>query len=186
MNTKRIGSWLLGSLIVSSLLCFTVAKRKLAADKALSTVTYAMKHPLHDWKAVSHDVKCALIYDDDSKQIETVAVSLRVSSFDSQNTNRDSHALEVLDALKYPTVTFASQSIQPGANGALTIKGNLTFHGVTKPVVMQATRQDKGDRMTIMGGFDINMTEYTVERPSVMGLKADDAIRMSFDVAFPL
>ncbi len=176
-----------GCLLILTLGSFTVVvKRKLMADKAASTVTYDMKHPLHNWQAVSRDVNCAAIYDEESKQVETVAVSMKVASFDSKDGNRDSHALEVLDALKYPNVTFVSESIQPGANGALTIKGKLTFHGVPKPVVIQATRQDAATNISITGAFNVNMTDHNVERPSLMGLKAEDTIAMKFNVVFKL
>lgn len=178
---------LLLCLLTVALVSFTVvAKRKLMADKGVSTVTYDMKHPLHKWQAVSHDLNCAMIYDDATKQIETVAVSMKVASFDSKDSNRDSHALEALDALKYPSVTFVSESIQPGADGALTIKGKLTFHGVPKPVVIQATRQDAANRLTITGAFNVSMTDHTVERPSLLGMKTDDAISMRFTAVFTL
>ena len=178
---------LFGCLLTVALVSFTVvAKRKLMANKGASTVTYDMKHPLHKWQAVSHDLNCAMIYDDAAKQIETVAVSIKVASFDSKDGNRDSHALEVLDALKYPAVTFVSESIQPGANDAMTINGKLTFHGVPRPVVIQATRQDAGNRLTITGNFMVSLTEHNVERPSLMGMKTDDSIAMTFTAVFNL
>ncbi len=174
-------------LLTVTLVSFTgIAKRKLMADKGASTVTYDMKHPLHKWQAVSHDLNCAMIYDDATKQIETVAVSMKVASFDSKDGNRDSHALEVLDALKYPNVTFVSESIQTGADGVLTIKGKLTFHGVPKPVVIQATRQDAANHLTITGAFNVSMTDHTVERPSLLGMKTDDTIAMTFTAVFTL
>ena len=40
------------------------------------------------------------------------------------------------DTAKYPTATFASTKIVSTANGA-TVTGNLTLHGVTKPVVLE-------------------------------------------------
>ncbi len=42
------------------------------------------------------------------------------------------------DAAKFPTATFASTSITPTGKDAATIAGNLTLHGVTKPVVLAA------------------------------------------------
>lgn len=170
------------------LLCAFVplAKRKLVADKALSTVTYAAKHPLHNWEGVSHDVNCAMIYNDDTKQPETVAVSLKVASFDSQNNNRDSHAMEVLDGLKYPNVTFTSSDVKAGEDGSLTAKGNLTFHGVTKPVTLVTTHKEAGGKMTIKGEFPVSLTDHNIERPSLMGLKTEDQMVLKFNVVFPM
>lgn len=163
-----------------------LAKRKLMADKALSTVTYAAQHPLHKWEGVSRDVNCALIYNDDTKAPESVAVSVKVVSFDSQNNNRDSHAIEVLEGLKYPNVTFVSSDVKANEDGTLTAKGRLTFHGITKPVALQATRKDTGGKMTITGEFPVSMTEYNIERPSLMGLKTEDQMTLRFNVVFAL
>ncbi len=179
---------LIGSLATLLLYGFAapLAKRKLVADKSLSTVTYAASHPLHKWEGVSRDVNCALIYNDDTKQPESVAVSIKVTSFDSKNNNRDSHAVEVLEGLKYPNVTFTSSDIKAGEGGALTASGNLTFHGVTKPVTLRATRKDTGGKMTLTGEFPVSLTAHTIERPSLMGLKTDDEMTLKFSIVFPL
>lgn len=156
------------------------------ADKALSTITYSAKHPLHNWDGVSRDVNGALIYNDETKQPETVAISVKVASFDSDNNNRDSHAMEVLEGLKYPTVTFVSSDVKAGGNGMLVAKGTLTFHGVAKPVTLQATRKDADGKMTVTGEFPVNMSDHTIERPSLMGMKTEDAMVLKFNVVFPL
>lgn len=175
-------------LAIGLLCAFTnpLAKRKLVADKSLSTVTYSAKHPLHKWDGVSHDVNCALIYNDETKQAETVAVSLKVSSFNSDNNNRDSHAIEVLDGLKYPNVTFVSSDVKSGENGTLVAKGNLTFHGVTKPVTLQATRKEAGGKITLTGEFPVLLSAYNIERPSLMGLKVEDDMVLRFNAVFSL
>lgn len=163
-----------------------LSKRKLTADKALSSVTYQAKHPLHKWSGVSRDVAGAVLYNDETSQIETVAVSIKVASFDSGNSNRDSHALEVLDGLKHPTVTFVSSEVKPGPNGTLTAAGTLTFHGVSKPMTLQATRKDAGGRMTITGEFPVSLTAHQVERPSFLGMKTEDNMLLQFTAVFPL
>ena len=175
-------------LAVGILFAFTspMAKRKLVADKSLSTVVYAAKHPLHKWEGVSHDVNGAVIYNDDTNQPETVAISIKVASFDSDNSNRDSHAIEVLEGIKYPNVTFVSSDIKPGSNGTLTARGTLTFHGVSKPVTLQTTRKDAGGKMTLTGEFPVSLTEYNVERPSLMGIKTEDEMTLRFNVIFSL
>jgi len=42
------------------------------------------------------------------------------------------------DSTKFPQATFESTSISVAANGEATITGNLTLHGVTRPVVLHA------------------------------------------------
>ncbi len=163
-----------------------LAKRKLVADKAQSVVSYAAKHPLHAWGGTSRDVGAAVTYNDDTKQIEAVAVSIKVASFDSGNSNRDSHAMEVLEGIKYPNVTFVSSAVKSGENGGLTAVGTLTFHGVAKPMTLQATRKDADGKMTLTGEFPISMTAHNVERPSFLGLKSEDQMTLRFTAVFGL
>lgn len=157
--------------------------RKIVADKKSSTVTYAMSHPAHDWEGVCKDVNAVIVYDDATKAISQVAVSLKVDAFDSGNANRDSHALEVLEGLKYPKVTFTSNKLKKDSN-TLTAEGNLTFHGITKPITITVTRTDSDKKIMLDGKFDILLSQFQVERPSLFGLKTKDEVKLSFKVFF--
>lgn len=174
-------------LIVFVVFAFSthVDSRKIVADKKTSTVTYAMSHPAHDWEGVCKDVNAVIIYDDNAKAINQVAVSLKVDAFDSGNSNRDSHAIEALEGLKYPKVTFTSNKIK-SENNVLTAEGNLTFHGVTKPITMVVTRTDSDKRIALEGKFDILLSQFQVERPSLFGIKTRDEVKLSFKVFFPI
>ncbi|MBO0937157.1 YceI family protein [Fibrella sp. HMF5335] len=173
-------------LLVSIVLAFkpVLAPRKLVADKTKSTVTYSMVHPMHKWDGVSHDVNAAMIYDEATKQIQNVAVAIRVATFDSQNQNRDSHMIEVLEGLKYPNVTFSSQDVKTNPDGSLTANGKLTFHNVTKPVSVKVTRRDVNGQMVMDGKFDLKLTDYGIERPSLLGLATEDQFSLAFSLAF--
>lgn len=158
---------------------------KIFADKSVSTITYEMKHPMHDWEAVCKDVNALIVYNKATKGIEQVAVSLKVQAFDSGNPNRDSHALEVLEALKYPKVTFASTKIKAAVD-ILTVEGNLTFHGITRPITIIATREDFVNKLVFEGKFDVSLTDYKVERPSLFGMKTDDILHFKFKFIYKL
>ncbi|ARK09972.1 YceI family protein [Fibrivirga algicola] len=171
-------------LALSGFVPRALAPKKLMADKGKSTVTYSMVHPMHKWDGISRDVNAAMIYDDDTKQVQNVAVVIRVASFDSKNQNRDSHMVEVLDGIKYPNVSFTSQDVKPNADGTLTVNGKLTFHNVTKPITVQVTRRDAGNQLLMNGKFDLKMTDYGVERPSLLGIATEDQFSLAFALAF--
>lgn len=171
-------------LALSSFIPRALAPKKLMADKSKSTVTYSMAHPMHKWDGVSRDVNAAMIYDEATRQIQNVAVVIRVASFDSQNQNRDSHMVETLDGLKYPNVTFTSQDIKPSADGTLTVNGKLNFHNVTKPTTVQVTRRDAGNQLLMTGKFDVKLSDYAVERPSLLGIATEDQFTLAFALAF--
>ncbi len=183
---KTIPLFLLTGLALLCSFGFTnLAKRKIMADKKASTITYAMRHPMHSWEGVSRDVTAAIVYDDEAKKLETVAVVAKVSSFDSQNANRDSHAIETMEGIKYPNVTFASQQVQDNGN-KLTVTGNLTFHGVTKSVTVPVTRKESGGMVVYEGAFDLKLTDFKIERPTLMMVPTEDEFKMNFSLAFKL
>src|SRR5205814_1017175 len=56
----------------------------------------------------------------------------------TRDAKRDEHlrSADFFDVAKYPTITFRSTRIEKGADGALLATGNLTIHGVTRPVTL--------------------------------------------------
>ncbi len=155
-----------------------------SAVKSESSLTYQLTHPLHEVTGVSKDVQCTIEYDDATKVIRSTAFSADVMSFDSGNSNRDSHAMEVLDALSYPTVSFKSTSIETAGN-ALHVHGDLTFHGRTKPVDLEATTETSANRFTVRGTAAVSLTAFEIERPSLLLIPVKDTLRISFTMAFP-
>jgi polyisoprenoid-binding protein YceI len=68
----------------------------------------------------------------------SVIATLDVKSIDTKSADRDADLRgdSWFDVTKYPTITFKSTSIVAGAGGAFTMNGDLTMHGVTKPVTL--------------------------------------------------
>jgi polyisoprenoid-binding protein YceI len=164
---------------------FPPENKKIVADKVASWVSYSMNHPMHSWEGVCKDVNAAILIDSKTKVISQVAVALKVDSFNSGNGNRDSHGLEVMEALKYPKVTFVSNKIKASAE-VLTIEGNLTFHGVSKPITIVASQENFTNKVVVEGKFELSLTDFKVERPSLFGVKTDDKMSMKFKVVFAL
>jgi polyisoprenoid-binding protein YceI len=70
----------------------------------------------------------------------SVEVSIPTASVSTTNTVLDGElkAADWFDAAKYPAITFKSTKITPTGHGGAKITGDLTMHGVTKPVVLTA------------------------------------------------
>ena len=159
-------------------------KVKLFATRETSTISYSGNHPFHNWKAVSRDINCVITFNELTRAVETVAASAKILSFDSRNTNRDSHALEVLDALIYPKVNFTSSRIVQKDNN-LIINGYLNLHGTTRPVVMQAKLiNGSGDKIRIEGSFPVKLKDHKIKPPALLGLRIAEEIVVSFDFIF--
>ena len=80
-----------------------------------------------------------------------INVTLKTASVFSNHAERDKHVSsgDFLNVAKFPEATFVSTSVKPtgkNADGKLTadVAGDLTLHGVTKPVVVKATFLGEG------------------------------------------
>lgn len=156
--------------------------KQIRADKSQSSITYGMKHALHAWTGTSKEVACAAETNAEGR-ITRVAATVKVKSFDSQNSNRDAHMLEVTDALTHPNITFSSTTVTPESNGYL-VKGNLIFHGVTKPFEARVTEAQKNGRRMISGRFIFLLEDFGIERPTLMLVKTDNEVEVSFEFYF--
>jgi len=74
----------------------------------------------------------------DPKDLATakIAVEIDTASVNTDNSGRDEsvRSAEFFDVGKFPKMTFESTSVTPNGSGHASLKGNLTLHGVTKPV----------------------------------------------------
>lgn len=180
--TRRILSTLSLVSIVSTALAQS-GTPELIRDE--SSVTYRISHPLHIVEATSKDVTYQVVLDPSTKQIRSVTAQVDVTTFDSGNSNRDSHAMEVLDAITYPDVNFASTSVTP-AGDSIRVAGKLTFHGVTRDIVAMLAQVWTSDQVTVKGTFDVSLTDFKVDRPSLLMIPVDDTLRFIVNAAFRL
>jgi polyisoprenoid-binding protein YceI len=70
-----------------------------------------------------------------------VEVSAEIASINTEAEKRDEHlkSAEFFDAAKFATLSFKSKSVKHEGTNKLKISGDLTLHGVTKPVELEAT-----------------------------------------------
>ena len=70
----------------------------------------------------------------------TVEATIDAASIDTRDAKRDEHlrGADFLDTAKFPTITFKSTKVEK-AGDAWKLTGDLTLHGVTKPVVLDVT-----------------------------------------------
>jgi polyisoprenoid-binding protein YceI len=153
--------------------------------KGESSATYMLTHPMHEIEATSKDVLYTASIDVGSKAIQSVTAAVDVTSFDSGNSNRDSHAMEVIDALSYPEVMFTSTSVVPQGN-TLVVQGKLTFHGVTSEITATATPEWTPEKLVVHAAFPLSLTAFKVERPALLFIPVQDTLRFTLTAAFAL
>ena len=69
-----------------------------------------------------------------------VEASIEAASINTRDEQRDGHlkSADFFDAEKFPTLSFKSTRVSRAGDGELKVTGDLTIHGVTKPVVLVA------------------------------------------------
>ncbi len=159
--------------------------QKIQSDKSGTSITYHLVHPLHKIDGVSKDVDCSAEIDPGAHTFSSVTVSVDVTTFDSGNSNRDSHAMEVIDALEYPESTFTSTRIEQRGD-SLFATGKLTFHGITHDVTIAARPDWSGSQVVVNGAFDILLSDYKVERPSLLMIPVENTLRFTLTALFKL
>ncbi|MBN2236127.1 MAG: YceI family protein [Bacteroidales bacterium] len=158
-------------------------QEKIFCDKSQSSITYSMNHPLHSWTGESTEINSVILSDQERTLITQVAVSVKIASFDSKNANRDSHAMEVTEAILYPSLSFiSSQIVQKGEQ--LEVTGTLKFHNIEQSISFIAEKKMESKKARITGEFSIKMTDYQVEPSSLMGMSTDDEIKISFSMLY--
>jgi polyisoprenoid-binding protein YceI len=150
-----------------------------------SSVSYKLVHPLHEIEATSKNVQYLLDADVATKKVEHVAAEVDVTTFDSGNSNRDSHAMEVIDAITYPDVRFISTSINQSGD-SIHVTGRLTFHGITRDVTIGGILTWSKQEMVMHGGFDLSLEAFKIERPSLLMIPVEDKLSFSVTAAFIL
>jgi polyisoprenoid-binding protein YceI len=150
-------------------------------DITTSSITYTMKHKLHTWDGTSKQVNIASKWNGD--KLEQISVLAKVSSFNSGLSSRDSHMIEVLDALSIPNITFSSSSIH--YNGAsIIVSGKLQFHGVTKDIQFNVREKKENNQLLYEGEFPVLLESFNVERPSLLFVKTDNSMNIKFALVF--
>lgn len=117
------------------------AQSNWSLDKAHAKLGFAVSHmSLSEVEGSfkSFDVKVAAPGQDFSNA--AVELTADVNTINTDDEGRDKHLKneDFFDAAKYPAITFKSTGFKKKSNNLYEVTGNLTMHGVTKPVKLQA------------------------------------------------
>ncbi|MGH9102255.1 MAG: YceI family protein [Acidimicrobiales bacterium] len=75
----------------------------------------------------------------------SVTASIEAASVDTHDPNRDNHlrSPDFFDVERFPTLDFRSTEVRPGSGGHV-LAGDLTIHGVTRPVELRLEHNGTG------------------------------------------
>lgn len=108
-------------------------------DSAHSFANWELRHVVARTSGTFHDIKGTVALDTDNLARSSVNAVISVYSLNSSHLRRDVHTLtdEFLDARNYPEMKFVSTGVNPNSAERGTLNGQLTLHGVTRPVTME-------------------------------------------------
>jgi polyisoprenoid-binding protein YceI len=68
----------------------------------------------------------------------SIEMTAKTASIDTRVEARNNHlkSADFFDVEKYPTLSFKSTSVKPAGKNKYKLTGDLTLHGITKPVTM--------------------------------------------------
>lgn len=163
---------------IAALLSLPVANAQTwAVDKAHARVGFSLTHLLLsevDGNFKTFDAKITSSKADLSDAVFEMTAD--VNSVDTDNDRRDGHlkAADWFDAAQFPTVSFKSTGFKKVDAKKYKLMGNLTMHGVTKPVTLDATltgpitmegRSGKQEKAGIKATGTINRNDFGVGKP---------------------
>jgi len=110
-------------------------------DPTHSTIQFSARHMMvSNVHGSFRDFSLDVVFDPEHPELGSVAVSVAAASIDTGQAQRDAHlrSPDFLDAEQFPTLTFRSTGVEARGGNAFALKGELTMHGVTRPVVFDA------------------------------------------------
>jgi polyisoprenoid-binding protein YceI len=134
------------------------------SDPAHSEVDFSIKHGgVSNVHGRFGKVAATLVYNGADVTKSTVTATIDAGTVDTGESPRDTHLKTdaFLDVVKFPTATFTSTNVARNGN-KLTVAGNFTLHGVTKPVVLDvegpSTPLENGMDHKLHSGFSATTT----------------------------
>lgn len=165
-------------------------------------VTFTSHAPLETIEGKTSKVMGFLEVDPADIGSAKAKIAVDLASIKTGIDMRDKHMRENhLETEKYPQAIFELTDVKTGshyniADGQpidITLFGNFTVHGVTKPVEIKATVQYYGDDQSspmkipgevihIKAGFDVLLPDYEIKRPQFLVLKLDEKQEIMVDI----
>lgn len=134
-------------------------------DPVHSSIVFSIRHlGVSDVYGRFNDLSGKVVLDNADSSKSSVEITIPVESVDTHNEKRDQHlkSPDFFNAKQFPVIVFKSKSVE-GSGDTYNVTGDLTLHGVTKPLMLEVKKvtQAKGMEGEIRGGGE---TRFTLKR----------------------
>jgi hypothetical protein len=150
---------------------------------ASSTLTYHVSHPLHQSEGTSHTARGKGVCQGGQCNF---LIAVPVKSFDSGDTNRDLHMVQVTHGAQFPLVSVRV-SLPEAALTSASIRCDVEveFGGQTakyKDVAFQALT--KGNETRITGSIPATLSDFKIEAPSLLSIPVKNDMPVRVDMTW--
>jgi polyisoprenoid-binding protein YceI len=114
-------------------------------DPAHSQAGFSVRHMgLSNVRGRFNNINGTIVFDETDLSKSSVNATIDTTTVDTGVEQRNGHlkSADFFDVAKFPTMTFASKSVTKSGDEYL-VTGDLTLHGVTKPVVLHLDTPEK-------------------------------------------
>ena len=168
--------------LLFALITFNLSSQEIKrVDSEKSFINYTGKHFLHKWSAENKNISGLIQIENES--ISNIGIVAKVSDFKSGNSSLDSNSLRVLEALQFPNVIFKSTVVNQ-EDGQIIFEGVMNFHGIEKDFTISAEVTNLNEVTQLSGKFIVSLSDFLVERPSLLTRKINDEINLEFELFF--
>jgi hypothetical protein len=166
---------------------FFLVAPALAADSQWvleqSTLTYHVSHPLHQSEGVSHAARGKGVC---HAGLCEFLIAVPVKSFDSGDSNRDLHMLQVTRGAEFPMVTVRTR-LPEAASASASVHADLEiqFAGQAahyKEVSFQLVTQ--GSKTKISGTIPATLSDFKIDPPSLLALPVKNEIPVRVEMTW--
>jgi hypothetical protein len=148
-----------------------------------STLKYHVSHPLHQVDGISHAARGKGICH--TGQCDFL-IAVPVKSFDSGDSNRDLHTLQVARGGQFPMVTVRTRLPEDAAGSAMIHADiEIQFAGQTaiyKQVLFQQVIQ--GNETRISGTIPATLSDFKIDPPSLLALPVKNEIPVRVEMTW--
>ncbi|MEA2604073.1 MAG: hypothetical protein QOF89_5065 [Acidobacteriota bacterium] len=177
------------ALLLPALAAADPAIYKVDADH--SGVSFTIRHFVSNVSGRFRDFDGVIKYDKMDPAASSVEFTVKAASIDTTNNDRDEHlrSKDFFDVQKFPALTFTSTKVVPKDANTLEVTGNLTMHGVTKPVtfpvsLLGTVKTPKGEKAGFETNFKVDRKEYGINWNNVLdsGPVLGDDVKVNIEI----
>ena len=165
-------------------------------DASHSSIGFSVKHlMIATVKGSFGKYEASFRGDEQDLAKASVTATIDTASIDTSNEQRDGHlrSADFFDTEKYPTITFTGKRIEGNPFGDFKIIGDLTIHGVTKEIALDATFEGRAkdpwgnSRLGYAAKGKINRSDFGLNWNQALeagGVLVSEEVKISIEASF--